>query len=117
MEAFEREAGAGAAGIYDVILYQMGNNPFHVAIYEQALRVPGVVVLHEFNLHHLLAAVTITRGDWDAYLQEVEYNGGAADLERARQARAGEHQPDYDNLAMNRRLLERSQGLIVHAIT
>jgi len=114
IESFEREADAEA---YDVILYQMGNNPFHVAIYEQALRVPGIVVLHEFNLHHLLAAVTITRGDWDAYLAEVEYNGGPAALEWARRARAGEHQPDYDNLPMNRRLLERSQGFIVHSDT
>ena len=112
IEAFERDADPEA---YDVILYQMGNNPFHVAIYEQALRVPGVVVLHEFNLHHLLAAVTIARGDWDGYFREVEYNGDAAALERARLAQAGDHEPDYDNLAMNRRLIERSQGLIVHS--
>jgi hypothetical protein len=38
IEAFERGAGAEA---YDVILYQMGNNPFHVAIYDLALQVPG----------------------------------------------------------------------------
>jgi glycosyltransferase involved in cell wall biosynthesis/SAM-dependent methyltransferase len=100
---------------YDTILYQMGNNPFHVAIYELALRVPGVVALHEFNLHHLLAAVTITRGDWDGYFREVEYNGGAVALDRAYWAQTGAQEPDYDGLAMNRRLLERSQGLIVHS--
>lgn len=112
IEGFEHEAEAAP---YDVVLYQMGNNPFHAAIYEQALRVPGVVVFHEFNLHHLLAAVTIARGDWDSYLQEVEYNGGAAALEWARQARAGARQPDYDGLPMNRRLIERSRGLVVHS--
>ena len=45
---------------------------------------PGVVVLHEANLHHLIADVTIRRGDWDAYLQEVERNGGPEALEYAR---------------------------------
>ena len=40
-----------------------------------------------------------------------EYNGGAAALEWARQARAGARQPDYDGLPMNRRLIERSRGL------
>ena len=103
------------AASYDAILYQMGNNPYHVSIYELALRVPGVVVLHEFNLHHLLAAVTIARGDWDGYFREVEYNGGAAALEQARRAQTGMQEPDYDGLAMNRRLLERAQGVIVHS--
>ena len=103
------------AGCYDAVLYHMGNNPFHVYIYDLAIRIPGVIVLHEFNLHHLLAAVTITRNGWDSYLAELEYNAGAAALERARQAQASLIQLDYDNIAMNRRLLERSRGVIVHS--
>ena len=47
-------------------------------VYETALRHPGVVVMHESNLHHLIADLTIKRGDWDAYVRECEYNGGAA---------------------------------------
>ena len=77
-QEFEPE---GCKESYDVLLYQIGNNPFHVSIYEQALQVPGVLVLHEFNLHYLLAYVTLARGDWDGYFREVEYNGGAAALE------------------------------------
>ena len=111
-QEFEPE---GCRESYDVLLYQMGNNPFHVSIYEQALQIPGVLVLHEFNLHYLLAYVTLARGDWDGYFREVEYNGGAAALERARLAQSGIQEPDYDGLAMNRRLLERSQGAIVHS--
>ena len=34
---------------------------------------------------------------------------------RARQAQSGERQLDYDNIAMNRRLLESSQGAICHS--
>src|SRR5438105_422768 len=31
------------AGCYDAVLYHMGNNPFHVFIYEIAVRIPGIV--------------------------------------------------------------------------
>ena len=44
----------------------------HGFVYETALRHPGVVVMHEANLHHLIADLTIGRDDWDAYLAECE---------------------------------------------
>ncbi|MBI3666401.1 MAG: glycosyltransferase [Acidobacteria bacterium] len=100
---------------FDVTLYQVGNNPDHSFLYPIALEQPGVVVLHEFNLHHLLADVTIRRGDWDGYLREVEYNGGPEAVAYARRVRALEVGPDYEKVAMNRRLLEKSRALIVHS--
>jgi glycosyltransferase involved in cell wall biosynthesis/SAM-dependent methyltransferase len=105
----------GEAEDCDVALYQIGNNPDHVFAYRAALAHPGVVTLHEFNLHHLLADATIRQGDWDAYLQEAEYNGGPEALAYARRVRGLEVGPDYENLAMNRRLLEASRGIIVHS--
>ncbi len=103
------------AGRFDAVLYHIGNNPFHVYIYDLALRIPGVLVLHEFNLHYLVAHATLSRGDWPGYLREVEHDAGPAALERARQAQAGLVQPDYDGIALNRTLLERSPGAIVHS--
>ncbi len=100
---------------YDAVLYQMGNNPHHVYIYDLALRIPGVLVLHEYNLHYLLADVTVARQDWEGYLREVEYDSGPAAVERARRAQQGREQLDYDGVALNRRLLERSRGAIVHS--
>jgi glycosyltransferase involved in cell wall biosynthesis/SAM-dependent methyltransferase len=100
---------------FDIALYQMGNNPYHTFVYEMALKHPGVVVMHESNLHHLMADLTIRRGDWDAYMQEVEYNGGAPALEFAQRVRALEVGPDYEGVAMTRRLLERSKAVIVHS--
>ena len=100
---------------YDAVLYQVGNNPLHVYIYDLAVRVPGVVVLHEFNLHYLLADVTITRDDWDGYLRELEYNAGPAALDQARKVLRGETEPEYDHIPMNQRLLENSQAAIVHS--
>ena len=101
---------------YDALLYQMGNNGHHVFTYELALQHPGIVVMHESNLHHLIAEVTIKRNDWDGYLREVEYDGGAAALKFARQrVRTLEVGPDYEGVPMLRRLLERSRGAIAHS--
>ncbi len=100
---------------YDVLLYQIGNNPYHAFAYELALEHPGVVVMHESNLHHLIVELTIRRGDWDAYERECEYHGGAAALAYARRARTLVVGPDYEGLPMTRRLLERSRALIVHS--
>jgi len=100
---------------FALALYQIGNNPHHDFVYEAAVRHAGVVVMHEANLHHLMADLTIQRGDWDAYLREAEYNGGGPALEHARRAKALETGPDYEGVAMTRRLLESAKALIVHS--
>jgi glycosyltransferase involved in cell wall biosynthesis/SAM-dependent methyltransferase len=99
----------------DVALYHVGNNPHHAFVYEAALRHPGVVVMHEANLHHLVADLTIRRGDWDGYLRECEYHGGEAALAFARRVRALEVGPDYEGLPMTRRILETARGVVVHS--
>ena len=100
---------------FDAALYHIGNNPYHLHAFDAALEHPGIVVLHEFNLHHLVAAATISRDDWPSYLQEAEYNGGPEALSHAKRVQALEAGPDYDGLAMNKRLLEQSQAVIVHS--
>ena len=74
---------SSAPSSHDIALYHIGNTPWHGFAYETALRHPGVVVMHEANLHHLIADLTIRRGDWDAYVAEAERNGGAAAREYA----------------------------------
>ncbi|HYA18862.1 MAG TPA: methyltransferase domain-containing protein [Bryobacteraceae bacterium] len=115
LRVFDGPSAAFQPGRCDIPLYQIGNNPFHAFAYEMALLYPGVVAMHEANLHHLIADLTIRRGDWDAYVAECEFNGGAKALEFARKVRALEEGPDYDGLPMTRRLLEASRGLIVHS--
>jgi glycosyltransferase involved in cell wall biosynthesis/SAM-dependent methyltransferase len=100
---------------FDVILYQIGNNGFHDFCYETALQHPGVVVVHEANLHHLIADITIKRGDWDAYMRILGEEGGQPALEYARRVRALEIPPDYEGVPMLRGLMARSKGAIVHS--
>jgi glycosyltransferase involved in cell wall biosynthesis/SAM-dependent methyltransferase len=100
---------------YDAVLYQLGNNPHHIFVYDAAREHPGVVVLHEANLHHLIADATIRRGDWDAYLKEVEMGAGPEALAFARRhVRTLERGPQYE-LPLLRAILDRSRALIVHS--
>ena len=83
IDGCEPSAWASSAGIrvrdhrefraedFGAVLYHLGNNPDHTYIYDAAVKHPGIVVLHEFNLHHLLADVTIRRDDWKGYMREV----------------------------------------------
>jgi len=63
----------------DVALYHLGNNPdAHGWILERLRADPGVVVLHDFVLHHLIAGMTLGRKDGPSYLAALERDGGVA---------------------------------------
>lgn len=113
VDAFSARPALFDPSRYDAIVYQLGNNPHHTFVYEMAMEHPGIVVLHEANLHHLIADLTIRRGDWDAYIREVELNAGAKAREFAeRYVRTLERGPDYD-IPMLKPVLNRSRGAIV----
>ncbi len=61
----------------DVSLYHVGNDPdAHGWILDALRRRPGVAVLHDFVLHHLVAGVTLARGDAAGYLTALEREHG-----------------------------------------
>jgi glycosyltransferase involved in cell wall biosynthesis len=61
----------------DVAVYHVGNNPdAHAWIVDALRREPGVVVLHDFVLHHLVAGMTVGRRDGHAYLDLMEREHG-----------------------------------------
>ncbi len=61
----------------DVALYHVGNDPdAHGWIVDALEERPGVVVLHDFVLHHLVAGMTIGRGDGHGYLDAMERERG-----------------------------------------
>jgi glycosyltransferase involved in cell wall biosynthesis len=72
----ERGRRAPAA---DVALYHVGNDPdAHGWIVDALRKRPGIVVLHEYVLHHLIAGITIGRGNGRAYLDAMERDLGVA---------------------------------------
>jgi glycosyltransferase involved in cell wall biosynthesis len=104
----------------DVALYHIGNDPdAHGWIVDALRQRRGLVVLHEYVLHHLLAGITIGRGDGRAYLEAMERELGVA----GRLLGLGvldnllpllwETQPERFPLAGT--ILDRADGVVVHS--
>jgi glycosyltransferase involved in cell wall biosynthesis len=115
LEVFSGTGKPFDAAAFDAALYQIGNNSDHEEAWRAAVAHPGVVVLHEANLHHLIAEITIKRGDWDAYMREVEFDGGPAAAAFAKRVRALEVGPDYEGVPMLRRVIVNAKALIAHS--
>lgn len=105
---------------YGVCLYHMGNNPFHRFVYETLLAHPGVVVLHDFVLHHFIAGITLERGHAEAYREEFRYCEGegalgvAAELASPAMHSASRFLRFFDH-PLNKRVVDASLGVIVHS--
>jgi glycosyltransferase involved in cell wall biosynthesis len=100
---------------FDLALYHMGNSPFHVEIYQMALRYPGIVVLHEVILRDFAAYMTIAHGNFAAYAREIGYALGSPGYDLAWQARLGRFSPALQDVEFSRRLIDRCLGVIVHS--
>jgi len=96
-------------------IYQLGNNPHHEWIYREALEVPGVIVLHDVVLHHLIVEMTLARGDADAYAAALRASHGEPGEAWARGRAAGLHS-EMGNflLPASIEVANRSRAVIVH---
>jgi glycosyltransferase involved in cell wall biosynthesis/SAM-dependent methyltransferase len=115
VDVFDREPASFQPAGYDGILYHAGNNSYHDFVYDAALRHPGIVVLHESNLHHLIAEMTIRRQNWDAYVEACAFDGGERARVFAERVRRLEVGPAYTEVPMLRRILGASKAVIVHS--
>lgn len=114
---FERKYKSGE---YDALIYHMGNNyNGHKEIYEFMIRYPGIVVLHDYSLHHFFAEKTISRGYVDEYKEEVLYSHGEEGLHAVEEFLSGKAAPLWESnslkFPMNLRVLDRAAGIIVHS--
>lgn len=97
-------------------LYQMGNNRYHAAVLAAAQRLPGVLVLHDFVLHHLLLDRTVGEGHSDLYPEELAAEHGWVGEAAGRVLRwRAVSQAAQFSLPALRRLLRRQRGVLVHS--
>jgi glycosyltransferase involved in cell wall biosynthesis len=104
----------------DVSLYHIGNDPdAHGWILDALRRRPGIVVLHEFVLHHLIAGTTLGRGDAQGYFDAMERELGVIGRLLALGVADNllpllwETQPERFPLAST--VLDLADGVIVHS--
>ncbi|MBP6469994.1 MAG: glycosyltransferase family 4 protein [Chloroflexi bacterium] len=101
----------------DLPLYQMGNSAHHADHYAMMQRYPGVVVLHDYFLHHFIAHTTAGQGRYDGYTREMGYAHGSAGTALAWAIRAGQAQHPLASLPLNQRILDLNLGVMVHSRT
>ncbi len=104
----------------DLALYHVGNNAAgHGWIVDELRRRPGIVVLHEFVLHHLIAGLTLERGDKDGYMDALERDAGLAGRLLAYAVIEKRIEPLWEtrpqDFPLTREILWLADGLIVHS--
>jgi len=104
----------------DVALYHIGNDPeSHGWIVDAVRRRSGVVVLHDFVLHHLVASMTLGRKDAASYVDAMERDAGLAGRLLALGVVDGSVPPLWEARPEDYPLcdvvLDRATGVIVHS--
>lgn len=101
------------AGRYDRVLYHFGNSAFHQHMFDLLKRVPGVVVLHDFFLSHLIAHMEISLYFPDFWKKELYLSHGYAAFRERFTA------PDFNDVIWkypcNIRIIKNNIGLITHS--
>lgn len=99
---------------YDAIIYHMGNNPFHIYMYETLMKYSGVVVYHDMFLHGLISSMTIGKGNKKRYVDEFKYcYGNRGKLVAEGAIKSGSY-PEFE-YPLLKRMLDNSSGAITHS--
>lgn len=102
-------------GRFDAVLYHLGNHPdYHAGISRLLDEAPGIVVLHEAMLHHLVRGTTVDRGDAAGYVEEMRYAYGKTGEAMAQRSLDTGIPLDVWRYPLFERFVDRSLGVIVH---
>ena len=104
----------------DIALYHVGNDAeAHGWIVGALRRRPGVVVLHDFVLHHLVVGLTFARGDAAGYLAAMEREDGLVGRLLAYAVLDNKLPPLWEtrpeDFPLAGEVLDHATGLIVHS--
>ncbi|MGH2687702.1 MAG: glycosyltransferase family 4 protein [Actinomycetota bacterium] len=99
-----------------VPVYHQANNPWHTFVYDLADRIPGVLVLHDVVLHHLLLDRSERSGDWPPYraLLDEQYGELAKEVYDLRRARIAT-ELDKFVFPMSGPIARRNHLVVVHS--
>jgi len=98
---------------YDRILYHFGNNIFHQHMFRLLDEIPGVVVLHDFFLSHLIAYMENHGSFPNAWVLELYTSHGYQAVWQ--RFRANNTDDIIWRYPCNLSVLQRAQGIIVHS--
>ena len=100
---------------YDLIIYHMGNDIVHRFVYITLLEYPGLVVLHEPMLHHLMLQMLQEGWNDSNYARELNYNYGVVRDDIQRLVGADATELSRFQYPMIQRVIDSALGIIVHS--
>lgn len=97
-----------------LVFYQMGNNSFHNYIYDEAITHPGIVLLHDYSIHHLM--LDRSKKNHNEYSNLLK-NAKEVNNDLSKYLNNDFFLPDLFKfiLPLNDLLIEKSSGIIVHS--
>jgi glycosyltransferase involved in cell wall biosynthesis len=116
VRSFAEFPAADAERPYDAAVYQLGNSAGHHGEIHRLLHErPGIVVLHEYMLHHLLRDLTLARGGAAAFKEEMRYCYGRTGQRMAGRILHANDLPEMWTYPLFERVVDAARGLIVHS--
>ena len=104
----------------DIAVYHVGNDPqAHGWIVDALKREPGIVVIHDFVLHHLVAGMSVGVGNPNHYLDAMQREAGVVGRLLAHGVIDGLVPPLWETRAADfplaREILNYATGVIAHS--
>ncbi len=100
--------------LFDVKIYHIGNNTVHVSIYELAWEIPGIVVIHDYNIHPFFHYLCVNNENWEKiYKEALCWYGKQGQSAWQKYQQTGE-KPNVFDFALTEALAARSKAVIVH---
>jgi glycosyltransferase involved in cell wall biosynthesis len=101
---------------YDLVVYQLGNAPCHDYMWAYLMRYPGLVVLHDGQLHHARGRMLLQRRQprREDYRREFRFNHPDADPDLAELGAVGLLGSLTYLYPMMRSVVESSRSVLVH---
>ena len=100
---------------YDAAIFHVGNSQFHEALYRTFCCYPGIVVLHDYNLHHFMVERSVLRGQFAGYQRELAYALGHTGIQIGHEIQAGRRALPLFDWPLSERVIDLSLGLIAHS--
>jgi glycosyltransferase involved in cell wall biosynthesis len=105
---------ASRNGSHDLVVFQMGNGWCHDYMWPYVFRYPGLVVLHDAQLHHARAWSLLRRERTADYRAELAFNHPELPPEAAEPALHGFAGPLYYKWPMLRAIVSTARQVAVH---
>jgi hypothetical protein len=99
----------------DLSIFQIGNSGAHDYLFSAALKIPGIVVIHDLFLHGLIKSATLACNDAAEYKSLMEFEGPSGHL-IAERTLVGDFKPFYSAfVGGHKKLVEGALCVIVHS--